>query len=548
MLGISLIGFAQTYDWAIGFYTIGMQSTQSQQSVTVDANGNSYTTGYFSGTLDFDPSPDTASFTTPFGTNGYISQAFIAKYDADGNYLWATPIADSITSESIAVDDNGNIYITGEFRGTADFDPGPDIVTLTATPTVYVRNAFIAKYDANGNYLWAIGFHGIVYSPSIGSSHGKIIDVDDSDNVYVTGTFSGAVDFDPGPDTVYLYTTTNNTVFITKYDTDGNYLWATKDIPISLSSSTKRSICFADNGSFYTTGESSSIYPDFDPGPDTVNIDCNLSHCRYVAKYDTDGNYLWAIGIDGVSYYGEDVAVDELGNVYIVGASFNGTVDFDPGPDIANVSALNGRTFIAKYDANGNYLWAIEHGNHTQGYRITVNGNNVYVVATMTAKSDKEGGCLNSISKYSSFGSLIWSYYYQSGSVCASIITSDTHDNFYALGWFSGTVDFDPGPGTSQLSGPGIFLLKLSGSTTDIEHIHSTQDKSFVIYPNPTKQQSVTIETSDIIINVQCYDLMGQLLFETQNKVLNVNDLSQGTYLIKVRTDNGCFTKKLIVQ
>jgi photosystem II stability/assembly factor-like uncharacterized protein len=106
---------------------------------------------------------------------------------------------------------------------------------------------------------------------------------------------------------------------------------------------------------------------------------------------------------------------------------------------------------------------------------------------------------------------------------------------------------------TSELIGyvtgrTGKVYKTINGSDCSTTAINETLTSEFLIYPNPTSNGQVTIETDEVILNVQCYNLMGQLLFETQDKVLNINDLSQGTYLIKVRTETGSFSQKLMVQ
>ena len=90
---------------------------------------------------------------------------------------------------SIAIDASGNVYSTGSFQGTTDFDPGAGVFNLTSAG---VEDIYIQKLDANGNFIWAKQMGGS------GGDFGLSIDIDGSGNVYSTGKFEGTVDFDPG--------------------------------------------------------------------------------------------------------------------------------------------------------------------------------------------------------------------------------------------------------------------------------------------------------------------------------------------------------------
>ncbi len=112
-------------------------------------------------------------------------------------------------SNSIVVDPSGNVYTTGDFGGTVDFDPGTGTFDLVTNPT-YLGDVFIQKLDAAGNFVWA---------RSVGSTRqddGTDIAVDATGNVYFTGTFSQTVDFDPGAGSFKL-TAGSTDLFVTKW-------------------------------------------------------------------------------------------------------------------------------------------------------------------------------------------------------------------------------------------------------------------------------------------------------------------------------------------
>ncbi|MBT6372369.1 MAG: hypothetical protein HOJ86_06840, partial [Acidimicrobiaceae bacterium] len=118
-------------------------------SVAVDSSGNVYTTGYFNGTVDFDPGAGTANLTS----NGY-KDVFVSKLDSSGNYVWAKNFGGTGNDMgySVAVDSSGNVYTTGYFTGTVDFDPGAGTTNLVPNGS---SDAFVSKLDSSGDLVWA---------------------------------------------------------------------------------------------------------------------------------------------------------------------------------------------------------------------------------------------------------------------------------------------------------------------------------------------------------------------------------------------------------
>ena len=203
-----------TYVWA---KTLIGNVESIQRATAVDASGNVYLYGVFFGTVDFDPGPATVNITpVPYGCNVYL-----AKYDINGNYLWVKNIAISASygGSSMVMDANGDILITGFYSGTnVDFDPGPGIATKSSLSGS--TDIFIAKYDASGNYLWAISLG------STADDRGNDLLSDASGNIFATGTFNGIADFDPGIGSANLTALGAGDIFLAKYDGNGNYLWA----------------------------------------------------------------------------------------------------------------------------------------------------------------------------------------------------------------------------------------------------------------------------------------------------------------------------------
>jgi hypothetical protein len=453
--------------------SIGGVSSDYLYSMVIDAVGNVYITGSFSGTADFDPGAGTANLTS--AGDGDI---FIAKYDASGNYVYAKAIGGAYydRGNSIAIDASGNAIITGLFYGTADFDPGPGTANLSP---VGDADIFIAKYDAAGNY---------VYAKSIGGNNtdqGTSIAVDASGNVFITGGFSETADFDPGAGTANLTSAGGMDIFIAKYDASGNYVFAKSMGGVSYEQGT--SIAIDGSGNAFITGGFLGT-ADFDPGAGTANLTSAGNGDIFIAKYDASGNYVYAKNMGGASDdYGNSIAIDASGNAFITGY-FQETVDFDPGAGTANLtSAGSYDIFIAKYDASGNYIYAKSLGGTSIdiGCAIAIDASgNAFITGLFfeTADFDPGPGTANLmagsgwnnafIGKYNTSGNYIWAgawggygnnYYHQSG----TCVKTDISGNVYITGFFEGTVDFDPGAGTAYLTsagGPDIFIAKYDAS------------------------------------------------------------------------------------
>jgi hypothetical protein len=313
-----------------------------------DGAGNIYLTGYFEGTADMDPGPSIYNLATPG-----LADIFVLKMDNSGNFLWAKQMGgfDEEHGISIAVDEAANVYTTGDFKATADFDPGAGTFNLTSAGA---EEMFISKLDSLGNFVWAKAIGGI------GGDQGSKVLIDDWGNLYTTGGFMGTVDFNPGAGVFNLTSASvigYADLFIAKYDTAANFIWA-KQIG-STHNEVGFDMCYDTSGSIYTVGHFQDTV-DFDPSPAVYNLIANGATDVFILKLDSAGNFTWAVSMGGsASSYDESRAIrlDVAGNVYTVGIYY-GTVDFDPGPGVYNLTTSGSAIFISKLNSNGNFAWA----------------------------------------------------------------------------------------------------------------------------------------------------------------------------------------------
>lgn len=489
---------AQELEWA---QTIDGRYGEEAVAVAVDPSGNVYTVGHFSGTVDFDPGPGVSEMSADPDSR---SDAFVSKLDPEGKFLWAArfggpttrfgrPFALGLTSDEVfardvAVDGAGNVYIAGGFVG-GDFDPGPGAFELHATGRLN-GDVFVAKLDTFGGFLWARAMGGA------GEDTANGVAVDGTGNVYTVGSFEGIADFDPGParsnlvsvpPTIYPFGYPD--AFISKLDPQGNFLWARAlggpDSDQALD------VALDGEGNVHTVGYF-GLVADFDPSPLGVAplVSNDGAGRAFVSKLDSDGNYVWARAGGGDAFDNSDasIAVDGAGNTFSVGR-FCGEHDFDPGKPTFNLGGEDDcLAFIWKLDASGNFAWAralfggLSGGGAVNGAAIDGSGR-VYVAGGFYGRADfdpgpgtfelstDDSGLDAFIAILDASGTFLWAGQLAS-SEYASIegVSVDGAGRSYHVGSFRGTADLDPGPGTtprtSMLNGPfsspDAFVVKLS--------------------------------------------------------------------------------------
>lgn len=399
-------------------------SGERGNAVATDDSGNVFIVGQFKGTLDLRTRTSThISFRTSGGED-----IFFIKLNKAGQILWAKKFGSRYDDfcYSLATDELGNIYITGESGGDMDFNPG------TTNQQVLGYGIFLAKYDNNGDYIWA---------NTIGVGAGKNVKTDDKGNVYVTGYINRTSDFDPDTSAAIIHTNGGQDIFVAKYNNDGVYLWA-KGIGGNRDDF-GNSIAVSSSGDVYVTGGFSGTDIDFDPGPGIKYLSTPYRNTNtFLLKLDNTGNFLWAhkLGNDSTNTNvdGQSIALTDQDDFFITG-SFRSHVDFDPGPGTHILRAVAGSytdIFIAKYNKDCEHIYSYNIAepdayNNSVGYAV---------------KTDRKG-CVYFAGAFSS----------ESG------------------------VDFDPGPfntNTRSVSGQNIFLLKFSLVPVAPIHLSGTFDHS----------------------------------------------------------------------
>lgn len=284
--------------------------------VATDSASNIFIVQECNQTTDFDPGPGVYNLT------GNLVDFVVQKLDSTGQFVWAKFIGGngSDLGLDLAVDTSGNVYVTGYFSLTTDFDPGPGVFNLSTSSNG--RKLFVLKLDNAGDFVWAQKIDG-----SPGTIEGKEISTKSSGEIVITGNFAGTFDFDPGPGNTWISSQNDFDVFVLKLDLDGNFIWAKAMMGEGFNEGEALDIDTA--GNIYVGGYFADTI-DFDPGPGTnIQVAKRLTDF-FLVKLNPSGDLQWAVPI-GSTEYDElwDLMVDSAGNVYGTGY-IEWYTDFDP--------------------------------------------------------------------------------------------------------------------------------------------------------------------------------------------------------------------------
>jgi hypothetical protein len=394
-----------------------------------------------------------------------------------GDFGWALQIG---TGGRSASDSQGNVYVAGTFSATEDFDPGP--ATVAITPSNSSPDAFLAKWSAAGELLWVKQFGGS------GSESVSAISVDGSGNASLVGEFYGRVDFDPGPNQVFLTAdSSSSNVYIAQFSSDGNLRWAKQfegvggDTARSLAVDRLGNLAIA--GTFGLVGSFFSGSCDFDPGP-ASSILSSMDGRSFVASLTASGEFRW------VRQYTADVravAFDKYQEVVIAGGFIS---DFyvDPSSPSVKLTAQTSAAFVLQLSPTGAFNWArqiVGNGsgggiNAATGLSVAVDSQRNVVLGgnfkgTISFGASGSGPSLVAVAKTDAFvakwsplGSLLWAKSFGSvGDDDAANVAVMTNDNVAVAGEFEFTVDFDPNAGLQTRTSDGGKDTYVLGLTKD---------------------------------------------------------------------------------
>lgn len=419
---------------------------------------------------------------------------FIIKLDPNGDFVWAkqisNPIGGAVNEDSydIKCDSNNNIYVAGRFM-EADFDTSTASNVVTSYGTNYATDGFILKLDLNGNSIWVKKFGGI--TADVITS----IKIDNLNNVYATGIFTGTADFDPSSSTASSTSNGNNDIFVVKLDTNGNYLFH-KAIGGSAADYVNY-INIDNSGKIYIAGYFNGTI-DLDPSGTAANVTSNGAWDNFLLKLDANGDYIshYTSGSTGNDQiYGIELTNS---NSVILSGIYGQIFDLDPSSAIVNTTFTGGSSdiFILELDQNlgyvNHYLFG-STGSETLPWCKT-NGNDITVV-----------------------------------------------------GAFQNTIDLNPSSATNNFTSSGsydVFMTRFT-SNLSLNEIKKTKIASF---PNPF--HDVLHINNSVVTNYAVYSLCGLKVGEGAilNNEIDLSRLGNGIYLIEYKSKDQTFVEKIIKQ
>lgn len=498
MYDIYLAKYNQTGQMLWGFSIGSDQNEGTNSQVITDVAGNIYLSGTFRDTMDVDPG---------LSVNNIISNGgfdfFYAKYNSVGQLVYGYSIgsANDDWCYDIKLDNSGNIYLCGNIGGITDFDPS---LSTSSYSTSSTSNPFLAKYNSLGQYQWA----DVILSGPFSLAY--CLTIDNLGDIGLSGAFSGVTDFDPSISTVTLSAFSTSDLFVAKYNSLGQYLWAF-NVGNPTGNSGSYDIVHDSGNNLYVTGFLFGGPHDFDPSPSTQTLSApGFPADLFLAKYNGAGQYQWAFSAGSPS--GDEnpssICFDGSSNVYICG-SYQYTVDFDPSPAVANlISTGSYDIFVVGYNSLGQYQSAFSLGDPNPGNNRS-NGSGI----------------------------------------------SYRNNKFAITGKFEDSLDVCPGPCEIKVSsGPGsdnIFWASYTQTTTAVnENILSTES---IIFPNPTNSEFFIQTKVKEQKSIKVYNSNGKEVYLKKSDQLFVSiDLSgfaNGIYLLNILYDSGkTETTKIIKQ
>lgn len=471
---------------------------QFTTTIKTGTDGSIYLLGSFSGTVDADPSANVTLFTSK-GFNDF----FLAKYNPDGNLVWAHPFGSTRIDygNGLAVTASA-VYITGSFSESMAFNPAkPDSLGWVSKGG---EDLFLGKFTLNGQLKWM---------KSVGETDqesGEDLVVDASENLYITGFFHKTLDLDPKSDKAFNVTSVGGRdVLVAQYDSSGAFLWGGafgspyNDLGIS--------IALHSNNRIAITGElSSTADVDFSANQKLLSPVSGASADAFAVEYTTGGQYVWSTTLGGNSYEsGKKIAYDKKGNLYVVLAALSTSLPFDKNENTVYLTTHGDYDGVAvKYTADKKFAYGIALGS--------------------TGGEGTDGMCVDNMS------------------------------NLYLAGYYVGTTDFDPQATSSllTLTGPTDgYLARYGDEALIVTSTESTEEAApLVCFPNPFKNElHFHSSPTDPITEVKLMDLTGSVVHSStinQNvdNVLSTSELAPGLYQVSLKTDKGIQIKKMLKQ
>jgi hypothetical protein len=543
LLSIAYINLkSQTFGWAKGE---GLWAYDYGMGIVNDNAGNVYVAGKYEMAANF------SGTTLPCnGVPDCNHDLFLAKYTPAGALTWIRTCGGSLGDYAHDLDCDGSnyLYVSGEIEGAGHIISFPgSTVTVTAKGD---NDILLAKYDLNGNLLWARTEGGHYSEKSLGVTY------DNSGNVYMCGYYKDTCTFGG---TTTIYGSGDSDMFIAKYDADGNFQWVRK-AGGSGRDEMKNIKCDA-SGNVYVCGfySNGAVF-----GSQTYSVSSGSYYDAFVAKYSSNGNLLWVTTAGGD--YDEvawDLAIDNAGMIYTTG-EFNASAMFG---STQLITGGNADVFIACYDANGNTQWAKRAGGPLidRARGIGTDGSHLFI----TGQFGGTAGFGSSTVTAADSSDVFFAAFNNSGNFVSAIAVGGAPDGVESLGYESGVAICADGIGNVYATGgllDGGNFGTISVTNYDRTDAFVTQmsqmvgindlpltSKNVHIYPNPGSGMfTVDVAQSTSKVSVCVTNCLGQTVdpkIAKHNTKINVDisNMDSGIYFMEIKNNDKTITTRKVV-
>jgi hypothetical protein len=531
---------AQTLEWDWVQHGGGNSKGAGSANYT-DLDGNVYVVGYFYESITF------GSITLTAQNSDYYS-LFVVKYDPQHEVLWAYG---GQNGQAMAVSGagDGSVYITGWHGGTTTFGNS----TFTSNSG---SNAFILKLNSNGNQIWVKNIHTL---PGLyeGNQHGRAILNAPNGDIYVAGDFSGNTLMIDGSSVENPNVGCFGDIWFARFTPSGTLNWIKR--MGGYGADEVAGLAMDGNGDVYMTGNSyCSTIAVFD------TIEHPPSNERFfTAKFAPSGSIYWA-RFAGNSYADGVRAIytDADGNSYITGTAWlSNSQDFGNGVSISSHGYKD--QFLVKYDNAGTTVWAKSIGgsqqDEGQGLCVDQWGNICVAGFTQSPELILENDTLPFngtpmyITRFNSNGDLISLHTVEAPTFCAHInpsdITSDTYGNLYVVGSYaSDTVLFDSIELHKNSGCNGDYFIARLGNPNSVLSVETTNSALLPLYPNPVSDKLHVLlpDCADMEVLSIDGESIVQILGINNEQIIDVSNLPNGVYLLRVRSEKGVWVNEFM--
>lgn len=522
----------------------GLNARSVVNAISIDNNNDVIVTGSFQRQGDFNSDLNDTLLFIPKGG----SDVFVAKLDEKGRFLWGNTFGGRAVDEvsSIAIDSKNSILLSGPFKGATDLDPGNDSFVLDFGTGQF---GYLSKLTKDGDFLWAKGYG------HQRSCYAEACAVDAYDNIYLSGSFWGEVDCNPGGIGGTEVSEGNGDIFLFKTKADGSFLWS-RSFGGKANSDFLRGIAVSRDGNICLTGTYSGPV-DFDPGPDTYWVDPMsnwYSQDAFVASFSKDGDFYWASGLGGQSYdNGHDCVIDDDGIFYVSG-DFRDTADLDPSraKGLYYASTQDNDVFVLKLDSCTSVLSTKDSLFACESVRWQDGNDYRYSTNLPFVKLKGYWGCDSLVYLDLTIGSL-------NKNIEIRNDTLFSREDSATYSWFN--CDDNAKLEDNQLQcfkpkGPGNYAVLIQKGecldTSDcLSYILTSspfqyQPIEMSLYPNPTREEVfVEWKKSVQFSSIAIYNSLGKLLSLYPNQepgALDVSGFNEGLYFVELR--EGAETKR----